>query len=262
MQATDRSLHKHLMLRLTGILPLVFLLAFSSFTALHAQAPGGQAAPRDGRGFFGGQPPVHGTVTAIAGEVVTIKTEQGDVYQVHLSENTRLMKDRQPVKASDIQMGDMLVAAGEVDAGKKTVYAAFAMDVGAEQVKKMREGLGKEWISGKVTAIEDTRLTIQRIDGVTQKIEVDETTSFRRGRPGRGNEQAASGESITLADIKVGDNVMGRGGMKNNIFVPTILAVMAGGRSGQRHRGENTAPAQPMDHTGNSMASGTSPKQR
>ncbi|MHB1022320.1 MAG: hypothetical protein ACYC46_08320 [Acidobacteriaceae bacterium] len=229
--------------QLTGVVSVAVLLLLSSFTALQAQAPDQGAGPRGGRGFFGGQPPVHGTVTAVAGEVVTLKTEQGDIYQVYLSDNTRLMKDRQPVKASDIQVGDMLVAAGEVDAGKKTVHAAFAMDVSAEQVRKMREGLGKEWVSGKVTAIDGTTLTIQRIDGVTQKIEVDETTSFRKGRPGRGNAQAADGESITLADIKVGDNVMGRGSIKNNVFVPTTLAVMEGERGGQRRRGENGTPA-------------------
>ncbi len=231
-----------------------------SATALIAQMPGQEdsgsngsqeGGARGGRGMFGGQPPVIGTVTATTADHVTIKTEAGVVYQVYLSTNTRIMKERQPAKISDIQPGDMLTAGGEVDAASKTVHAAVAMDISAEQVKKMREGLGKQWIAGRVTAIEDTTLTVRRIDNVTQKIAVDESTSFRRGRRGMGGgmaavpqqdaNAAASGESITLADIKVGDNVTGRGGMKDGVFVPELLAVSSPALRGQRRSGGGAA---------------------
>jgi len=77
-----------------------------------------------------------------------------------------------------------------------------------------REDLGKKFIVGEVKAIHETRLTIARPDGQTQEIEVDENTSFKKG-----------GESITLPDIKVGDFVMGRGELKENVFVPKELTV-------------------------------------
>ena len=221
---------------------------------------------RDG-GMFGGQAPVTGTVTALAADHVTVKTEAGEVYQIFMGPNTQIRKDRQPVKVTDVQVGDMLTAAGEADTAGKTVHAAFALDISAAQVKKLREGLGKQWISGKVTAIEDTTLTIQRIDNVTQKIEVDENTSFRKGRGGMGvgggmgagmgqppADQPPAGESITLADIKVGDNVLGQGALKNNVFVPVTLGVMPPGTRGQRRSGnpnnkpatDSTAPAMPQ----------------
>ena len=255
---------------LLGCAVMVFLpSAHAQGDNTQPQADGAQRGQRNegGRGMFGGQPPVTGTVTALAADHVTVKTEAGDVYQIFMGPNTQIRKDRQPVKLTDVQTGDMLTAAGEMDAAAKTLHAAFAMDISAEQVKKLREGLGKQWISGKVTAINDTTLTIQRIDNVSQKIEVDENTSFRRGRggmgmaggmgPGNGQppaNQPPVGESITLADIKVGDNVAGQGAMKNNVFVPVTLAVMTPGTRGQRRNGnpnnkpsaDSPAPAPPQ----------------
>jgi hypothetical protein len=172
---------------------------------------------------------IRGTVTATAVDHLTIKTDAGDVYEVALTPNTRMTKDRQPVKPTDVKVGDGVGAMGELDAPKKTVHALFVAVVDAEQVKKLREDLGKTYITGKVTAIDDVKLTVQRPDNVSQVIEVDETTSFRKGGrrgagalvmeggapvaigPGGGAPAGQNaGESITLADMKVGDVVAGR----------------------------------------------------
>ena len=76
------------------------------------------------------------------------------------------------------------------------------------------------------------------MDGETQTIQVDENTSFRKGR-----------ESITLPDIKAGDKVFGRGAVNSaGVFVPTMLNVgemrmmMMGPGEGQRGQ---TPPHQP-----------------
>jgi len=53
---------------------------------------------------------------------------------------------------------------------------------------------------------------------------------------------AAEAESITLADIKVGDNVMGRGSVKSGTFVPTQLTVSTPGQ-GRRREGTPASPA-------------------
>jgi hypothetical protein len=228
---------------------------------------------------------VRGTVTATTADHLTVKTEAGDVYQVALSANTRLTKDRQPVKLADIMVGDAVGAMGVLDAPTKTVHAVFVGVIDAEQVKKARENMGKTFITGKVTAIDmdALKLTVMRPDGVSQVIGVDEQTSFKRG--GRGMAAIASGsgvieigggggrrgmgsgagsgtsagtetpagsgsnagngsgmgngsggESITFADIKVGDSIAGRGGLKNGLFVPTELGVMDPAAMGQRRR--------------------------
>lgn len=228
-------------------------------------SPGGSSAQEEGRGRFPGGQMVRGVVTEVSAEALTVKSERGEVYRIVTTTNTRLMKDRQPVKMADIKPGDGVGAAGVMDAPNKTVHAAFVMVADAEQVKKAQADLGKTYIAGKVTAMDDVKLTVQRPDGVSQVIQVDEGTSFRRGR-GRGvsgmggafgdtsagtvgqpsgGAAAAGAESITLADIKVGDGVVGRGALKNGVFVPTELGVMdpaAGGRG--RRRGDASGATQ------------------
>lgn len=193
-----------------------------------------------GQGFARG-PRVSGTVTAVAADHLSIKTESGDTYEVALTPNTRLMKDRQPVKATDIKVGDGVGAMGELDAPKKTLHALFVAVVDAEQVKKMREGLGKVYITGKVTAIDEVKLTVMRPDHVSQTIEVDETTSFRKGGRRRGDagspeapgaSDIASSEIVTLADVKVGDMIAGQGSVKHGVFVPTKLTILPPGAEG------------------------------
>jgi hypothetical protein len=204
---------------------------------------------------------VRGTVTATAADHLTIKTDAGEVYEVALTPNTRLMKDRQPVRVTDVKTGDGVGAMGELDAPKKTLHALFIAVVDAEQVKKMREDLGKTYITGKVTAIDEVKLTVMRPDHVSQVIEVDETTSFRKGRgrrrgatdgnaPADGNAAGAadgSGEIVTLADLKVGDMIAGRGSLKHGVFVPTNLAILPPGTEGamgmRTRRSGNDAPA-------------------
>lgn len=210
----------------------------------------------DGRVAFAGGKMVRGTVTAVAADQLTVKTEEGDVYQVAVSANTRVMKDRQPVKLADIKAGDGVGAMGVMDAPTKTLHAVFVAVIDAEQVKKAREGLGKVYITGKVTAVDmdNARITVMRPDHVSQVIQADETTSFRRG--GRREQAAlngataapaagadASAESVTLADVKVGDFVMGRGTVKNGFFVPTELRVMDASARGQGRRHGDAAAA-------------------
>ncbi len=196
---------------------------------------------RGDRPAFAGGQMVRGTVTAVGSSDLTIKTEAGDVYHVAVSANTRLMENRQPVKLSDVKVGDGVGAMGVMDAPAKTVHAAFVAVMDAEQVKKAREGLGKVYITGKVTAVDmdALKITVLRPDGVTQVIGVDESTSFRRGGRGmaammNGNGpvetgapgKAADEESVTLADVKVGDRVTGPGTLKNGVFVPTELGIL------------------------------------
>jgi hypothetical protein len=181
-----------------------------------------------------------------------LKTETGEVYQVAVTTNTRVMKERQPLKLADVKAGDGVGAVGVLDAGTKTIHAVFVSVVGADEVKKAREGMGKAYIAGTVTAINELKVTVKRTDGVVQVIEVDEGTSFRRGgrgmgammsgnaativSPGSGNGADAGGESITLGDVKVGDVVMGQGGMKGGVFVPTVLRVGDAVANGARRR--------------------------
>jgi hypothetical protein len=256
--------------------------AVTAMSGSAALAQDGQDNSRQGAASFAGGQMVRGTVTASAADHLTVKTDAGEIYQVSLSANTRLTKDRQPIKVSDVKVGDGVGAMGVLDPATKTVHAVFVGVVDAEQVKKARENMGKTYITGKVTAIDldGLKLTIERSDGVSQVIAVDEQTSFKRGGRGmaamasgagvmdvpggqaRGNGggtsagNGSSGESITFADVKVGDSIAGRGGLKNGIFVPTELGVMNPGGMGQRRRRADGAAEGAM---GSAAAAGSTP---
>jgi hypothetical protein len=160
-------------------------------------------------------------VTAIDGASLTVvPVAGGDPLTIKIGSNTQIMKDRQPAKAADIKVDDFIFARGPVTS--RTMEAALVSMVSPEMVQRMRQGmsqagqeeLGKKFIAGEVKAINELKLTIARPDNQTQEIEVDENTSFRKGR-----------ESVTLADIKTGDFVRGAGEIKNGIFVPKELIV-------------------------------------
>jgi hypothetical protein len=223
-----------------------------------AAAGAGQTRQRGGGGFGGGQP-VQGTVTAATADKVTILTDAGDTYTVTVSATTRVMKDRQAIKATDVKVGDGVTAMGTVDASAMTVQAMMVMDVDAATMKQAKEDMGKTYITGKITAIDvdNLKLTVMRTDNVSQVIGVDEGTSFQKGARGitvpsmmggmgggrgmgGGNGGAAPPppESITLADVKVGDTVVGTGGLKGGVFVPAKLGVSEpGAGGGGRRRG-------------------------
>ena len=248
-------------------LPLLGALLLTS--ASQAQAPGDASpAQADGQtggghhGQFAGMGRVAGEVTSVTGATLTVKAEDGNTVQIVTTDNTRVMKDRGPVKVSDLHPGDGLMAFGNLDPATHTLHAAMVMAEDAAQVKAMRENLGKTYITGRVTAVDldNARMTVERPDHVSQTIGFNETTSFKRavrgertnaggagaaggnagsggGYGGRGfggmgagaNGGAGlehafdNGESITLADIKVGDNVAGTGALKAGVFVPTHL---------------------------------------
>ncbi len=201
-----------------------------------------------GRGQFAGMQRVAGEVTAVSGATLTVKTEDNGLMQIVTTDNTRVMKGRGvTVKVADLKVGDGVTAAGMLDAPNKTLHAAVVFAMDAAQVKEMKENLGKTYIVGRVTAIDldDAKMTVERPDHVSQTIGFDETTSFRKGgrgvrmggAPGAAGGGAVAtgdtgGESITLADITVGENVRGTGSVKGGVFVPTELVVMERGPRG------------------------------
>lgn len=256
------------------------------------QAADTRSADGGRRGAYAGMARVMGEVTAVSGGTLTLKAEDGGTVQVVTTDNTRVMKDRGPVKVSDLHVGDGLLAMGNLDAPNKTLHAAVVMAEDAAQIKAMKENLGKTYITGRVKTIDldNARMTVERADHVAQTIGFDESTSFKRavrggggsggpGGSGNGGEAGGSGreggrgpggtgmggmalgsgidrafnngESITLADIKVGDYLAGTGAVKNGTFVPTRVVDSPPGPHRQRPGG---APAE-----GTPSAPGTSP---
>jgi hypothetical protein len=179
----------------------------------------------------GERPGVAGTITAIDAHAITLKTRDGQTAQVAIDDKTQYRKGREAATLADFKVGDMVFVRGE-KAGENGWQAAVVASrgQGGGPGGNFAEGMGKRFIAGEIKSIEGTQLTIQRPDGVTQKISVDEDTSFRK-----------NGESITLADLKPGDHVFGRGELKKDVFVPDVLN-LGEPKFGMRGQNEASAP--------------------
>jgi hypothetical protein len=252
-----------------------------------AAQSGGGAVPQQGQGGGYGQGRgggrgmgqmgrgVNGTVTEVAADHYVIKTETGDLYTVHFSANTRIMKtvprpagaanDSQPgagatrgggnggregyggrqgeppvaIKATDIKVGDMIMAGGQVDDAGKSVGAVMVVQFDPERAKQMREmeaNFGKTWLMGRVTAVNDTKVTLDsNVDRASHAFVADENTTFRKRR-----------DPITLADVQVGDTVRVEGAIKGGAFVATNVMVMGAGPNGGPGSGPNGAQKPPQ----------------
>ena len=220
------------------------------------QGNGGGYGQGGGRGGMMGRG-LMGTVTEVAADHYTIKTEMGEVYTIHFSANTRITKQpagmrgpggggggggqgtggggygRGPggnggggnppveIKATDIKVGDAIAAAGDIDATAKSVGATRIVQLDPDTAKRMQEmaaNFGKTWLQGKVTAINGTTITlIGALDNAPHTVVADENTTFRRRR-----------DPITLADIQVGDTVRVEGALKDGVFTATAVNMMGG----------------------------------
>lgn len=260
---------------------ITLLLATTSITALAQMDPQAAAPPQAGRRGLGRgfAPPVQGIVTAVSSSQVTIKTDAGESYVVTIGENARVMKDRQPIKVDEIKAGDSVTAFGQVDAEKKTVQAMMVSDIDAATLAKAQENLGKTYITGRITAIDvdNLKITVERPDKVSQVIAVDDGTSFQRGMRGvtpdivaagglptgmggfgggrgMGRQGGAQGappppESITMADLKIGDAIMAIGAIKAGTFTVLKMGVSqpgAGRRRGPDAQGDAQDPPPPQ----------------
>jgi hypothetical protein len=213
-----------------------------------------------------------GTVTEVAADHYTIKTETGETYTVHYSANTRIMKQPArpqgaaaergagqagqgsgqgagwgaggggnpptPLKSTDIKVGDAITAMGDVDATAKSVGATMVMQIDPERARQMREmqaNYGKTWIMGKVTAIDGVKVTLMgTIDNTPHSFVADENTTFRKRR-----------DPITLADIQVGDSIRVDGAVKDGSFVATAVNAMGPPPPGAPSGPRNAAPPPP-----------------
>jgi hypothetical protein len=209
--------------------------------ALTLAASAQDANPRGGRGGWGGGfgmggGGITGTVTETAADHYTIKIDAGDIYTIHFSVNTRILKQSiqrrgpgegregggnppQALKPTDIKVGDAIGVMGEVDEAAKSVGAVVIAQLDPERAREIRERManyGKTWLQGRVTAINETKVTLfSMMDNAAHTFVADENTTFRKRR-----------EPITLADVQVGDVVRVEGAVKDGIFVAASVAIM------------------------------------
>jgi len=260
---------------------LVLLSGTSSYAQQPASAPtqssqsqpgqsgqpgqGGQGGGQRSRGFGnfpGGGRGILGTVTQTAANTRILKQGPGQgggrrgagagSGAASGSGDSEVERGNRPqpqtLKPTDIKVGDIITAGGELDDAKKTIGAVFIAQVDPERARQMREmqaNYGKTWLAGRITAIDGTRITIEgMVDHTPHVIAVDENTSFRRRR-----------DSITLADIQPGQQLQAEGAMKDGAFLATTVTSQVRDQNRDQNRNQprepaagppNTAPSSPQ----------------
>ncbi|HVT95864.1 MAG TPA: DUF5666 domain-containing protein [Acidobacteriaceae bacterium] len=232
--------------RLARLTLCVALTALCVAPILRAQEQPPEEGPRrgfgmgPGGGMFGpGSGGTMGKVTAISGTELTIQDDQGQTFKIETGPNSRIRKNREEAKIADIKIGDTVIAGGNLDEQAKTIGAMFVMVLDPQQAaeaEKRRATFGKTWTAGRITAIKDLTLTIERPDKVTQTVAVDENTTFHKGTRGQATD-------ITFPDIKVGEMMHAEGAVQGNNFLATNVVVMEPRQPGERRFGNGGPPS-------------------
>jgi Domain of unknown function (DUF5666) len=164
--------------------------------------------------------PVFGKITAVHTDSFEIANPNGETVIVKLTDSTEFRKDRQPVKRTDFKVGDLIVVRGEESPDHTWTAQMIAgrSGNGAEgrgQFFSRQGTLGKDYVVGEIKSIDAPKISVLRSDNVTQTIELNEDTSLRKGR-----------ESVTMADVQVGDHLFAQGALQNDVFVPKMVVVI------------------------------------
>jgi hypothetical protein len=188
----------------------------------------GSAPPQQGRvrvwqSQEGGQRPLFGKITAMRDGAMDITRADGQVVTVKLTDQTEFRKDREAAKITDFKVGDLVMVRGDENPDHSVTAKLIGTRTGGPGGGPGSGGgmmafggtLGKDFVIGEVKSVDSPRLTVLRPDNVTQTLELNEDTTLRKGR-----------ESITMADIQVGDHVVAHGGVQNDVFVPKGVMVI------------------------------------
>jgi hypothetical protein len=162
-------------------------------------------------------------ITSIHDGAIEIARPDGQTVSVKVTGQTEFHKDRQAAKLTDFKVGDTIIVRGDENPDHTVTAKMIGGRTGGPGGRGSGGGmlgafggsLGIDYVAGEGKAVDPPKMSVLRTDNVTQTIELNEDTTLRRGR-----------DSITMADIQVGDHVMAHGALQNNVFVPKGVMVM------------------------------------
>ncbi len=172
-----------------------------------------------------GPPGIIGTVTLVNGMSITVKDRSGSDYSVDLTSAkiTKNVGGTAPttITATDINIGDTIGVRGQISGS--SVTATFAMDgisltipdaapVGDKSENK-QSGFGGHrgpGLSGKVSAVSGTTVTITAADGTTYTVDA-------------ASAKLSKLQTITTSDLVVGDEVGVRGSISGTSVTATDI---------------------------------------
>jgi hypothetical protein len=185
---------------------------------------------------------VAGTVTAIAGNVLTVKDDKGAESKITVADSARLlelpagaknMSAATPIKLTDISVGDRILAKTTADGSNYTASMVVAMK--QADVAKLQQRELQDWkthsVNGIVKSVDPAAQTvaISTGNGPTAKtvaIQVAKTTNIRRYAPD--STRFDDAKPATLDEIKPGDQLRAKGDKNEDGTQLTADAMVAG----------------------------------
>ena len=182
-----------------------------------------------------------GTITAIDGNTITVKTDSGTEMKVAISESARLvktapgqkdLKGATVIQVHDLQVGDRALVRGIAGDGSNAITANSLIvmkqsDVAGRQQQEMQDWQrrGTGGIVRSVDASSGT-ITVGTPPNQTTTIQSGPDTQFLRYAPG--SVKFSDATKSTLADIKPGDQLRARGNRSADGQQLTAEAVISG----------------------------------
>jgi transcription antitermination factor NusG len=223
--------------RRVNALAVVLLAGLGSGTLFPAWAAPVQAAAAPAAGSR-----VSGTVTAIAGNVLTVKDDKGVESKVTVADSARVLQlpagakslsAATPIKVSDIAVGDRILAKTTPDGSNYTASTVVAMkqaDVAKAQQNELQDWKTKG-VNGIVKSVDSAAqtVTISTGNGATAKtvvVQASKSTNIRRYAPD--STKFDDAKPATLDEIKPGDQLRAKGPKNDDGTEVTADAIIAG----------------------------------
>jgi transcription antitermination factor NusG len=223
--------------RRVNALAVVLVAGLGSGTLFPAWAAPVQAAAAPAAGSR-----VSGTVTAIAGNVLTVKDDKGVESKVTVADSARVLQlpagakslsAATPIKVSDIAVGDRILAKTTPDGSNYTASTVVAMkqaDVAKAQQNELQDWKTKG-VNGIVKSVDSAAqtVTISTGNGATAKtvvVQASKSTNIRRYAPD--STKFDDAKPATLDEIKPGDQLRAKGPKNDDGTEVTADAIIAG----------------------------------
>jgi Domain of unknown function (DUF5666) len=132
------------------------------------------------------------TITAIDGSNLSLKTEDGWTRTIAVTSATTIERAGTTIQVADLKVGDQIV------------FREERQDDGSYTITDIHVVLPT--VTGKITKIDGSTITVQRFDGTTQVLHVGDSTTYK----------VAGVTDPTLKDLAVDDVIIAQGTQRSD----------------------------------------------
>ncbi|MBV8205332.1 MAG: hypothetical protein JO041_00950 [Acidobacteria bacterium] len=162
-----------------------------------------------------------GTVTAISGATITLKSDTGAEMAITVPDSARILRTQpgqrdlasaSPIELKDVQVGDRMLVQGSSSGGG--VQASRIIVMARSDIAQKQQQEQQAWSRGTggiVTAVDPaaSAITVSSMPGTSVTIHVTPQTVIRRYSPS--SVKFTDAQPSSLADIQKGDQIRARG---------------------------------------------------